>query len=57
MFQVGDVVRLKPDGLDMMVEGFDEAGRVLCSFWEGVSRKLDYLSQADLEQAPPLQKN
>jgi uncharacterized protein YodC (DUF2158 family) len=52
-FQVGDMVRVKPDGPDMMVEGFDEAGRVLCSFWEGVTRKLDYFAEADLEQIPP----
>jgi uncharacterized protein YodC (DUF2158 family) len=56
-FEVGDEVRLKTgEETTMFVEGFDEAGRVLCSSSVGVSRKTDYFPEEALEKIPPPKK-
>jgi uncharacterized protein YodC (DUF2158 family) len=55
MFQSGDPVREKGgSGPDMLVEGYDGSGKVICSFWEGVSRGQKNLSEALLEKVPPI---
>ena len=38
-FRRGESVEVEGrPGVELMVEGYDESGRVLCSFWEGVHR-------------------
>jgi hypothetical protein len=37
----------------MLVEGYDEAGKVICSLWEGVSRRLLAFPEEILERVPP----
>jgi uncharacterized protein YodC (DUF2158 family) len=54
LFQPGDPIRVKgTDGPEMMVEGYDAGGQVVCSFWEGVSRKQVSFPEASLERIPP----
>ncbi len=55
LFQPGDLVRVQggSDGPEMLVEGYDQAGKVLCSYWEGVSRKLAAFPEDVLEKIPP----
>jgi uncharacterized protein YodC (DUF2158 family) len=51
VFQPGQLVRVRgTGGPEMLVEGYDETGRVLCSFWEGVSRKSAPFCEGDLER-------
>ena len=54
LFQPGDLVRVRgADGPEMLVEGYDQAGKVECSFWEGVSRKSAAFPEGILEKIPP----
>lgn len=53
LFKPGEPVRHSGGiGQDMLVEGYDEAGRVICSFWEGITRKQQAFSEDDLEKIP-----
>jgi uncharacterized protein YodC (DUF2158 family) len=54
LFRPGELVRVQGTaGPEMLVEGYDQAGKVLCSFWEGVSRKLAAFPEEILERIPP----
>lgn len=54
LFRPGELVRVRgTNGPEMLVEGYDQAGKVLCSFWEGVSRKLAAFPEDGLEKIPP----
>lgn len=54
LFQPGDLVHVRgANGPEMLVEGYDQAGRVLCSYWEGVSRKTSAFPEGILEKIPP----
>jgi uncharacterized protein YodC (DUF2158 family) len=39
------------DGPEMIVEDYDKNGGVICSFWEGVSRKQQTFREEDLEKS------
>jgi uncharacterized protein YodC (DUF2158 family) len=52
-FQRGDLVRQSEIGLEMRVEGYNEAGRVICSFVKGIARIRTSFPETELEKVPP----
>jgi hypothetical protein len=52
-FQIGDPVRvIGGDGTELVVDAYDEAGGVVCSFWEGVKRSQATFPESALEKLP-----
>jgi uncharacterized protein YodC (DUF2158 family) len=51
-FQPGDLVRHREMSLEMQVEGYDEAGKVACSFVKGIARITTRFPEAELEKVP-----
>jgi uncharacterized protein YodC (DUF2158 family) len=53
-FKIGDAVRVRGgDGTEMVVDGFDATGNVICSFWQGVRRVQAAFRAATLEKSAP----
>jgi uncharacterized protein YodC (DUF2158 family) len=56
IFQPGDPVRKRQTNgepaIEMIVEGYDPFGRVICSFWKGTSRDTDTFWEMELEKIP-----
>ena len=57
IFQPGDPVRQRQtvigqEAIEMIVEGHDHLGRVICSFWRGTSRETDTFWEIELEKTP-----
>jgi uncharacterized protein YodC (DUF2158 family) len=53
-FQPGVAVREKGgDNSEMVVEGYDADGRVLCSLWAGIHRETRPFAEEALEVIPP----
>ena len=51
-FRPGDPVRQIGSDREMVVEGFDDTGRVICSFWKGIAREKATFSETELEKMP-----
>jgi hypothetical protein len=49
-FQPGDFVRHPEMSLEMQVEGYVEAGKVVCSFVKGIARIKTCLPETELEK-------
>ena len=53
LFQAGDRVRLKgSDESELIVEGYDDSGKVICSFWRGIQRDEGVFAEEALEKTP-----
>jgi uncharacterized protein YodC (DUF2158 family) len=52
-FQPGDPVRQHGASEEMIVEGYDDDGRVICSYWQGITRAKAAFLETDLEPIPP----
>jgi hypothetical protein len=56
-FQPGDVVRQRQGAIgqaaiELVVESYDPFGRVICSFWRGISRAKMPFREMELEKIP-----
>ena len=51
-FKPGDPVRERETEREMVVEGYDADGRVVCSFWQGVARIFAPYLEAELVKIP-----
>jgi len=47
-FRPGVVVRQAGGSVELMVEGYDHLGRVICSFWDGIRRAKAAFQEAEL---------
>ncbi len=50
-FEAGDVVQLKTGGPMMTVEGIDLSGRVICTWFQGPTRRQESITAAALKTA------
>ena len=53
-FKEGDVVMLKSGGPRMTVDGYDDLGMVICTWFEGKKRNQTSFTEGTLAKAPPL---
>jgi hypothetical protein len=51
-FEPGSLVRHKGTGLEWVVDGNEEAGKVRCSCLKGIARLTTYYPETDLERIP-----
>ena len=51
-FQRGDAVRQPGTSREMVVEGYDDDGRVLCALWKGIAKVTFTFLEKDLEKIP-----
>ena len=47
--EVGDFVQLRSGGPTMMIDGFDEVGGFICSYFDGVEFKRSVYRSSDLK--------
>jgi hypothetical protein len=51
-FRPGDPVRQTGSDLELVVEGYDDTGRVICSFRKGIARETAAVVEPELERIP-----
>jgi uncharacterized protein YodC (DUF2158 family) len=51
-FRPGDPVQQGGRSEELLVEGYDDFGRVICSFWEGAKRARAAFREAELKKVP-----